>query len=121
MKLTINGSEFGMIWGTRAFLLAGKKLSKSIAEIMLGIDDEEILTTLSYCAIQNWYENQDESNVLPFSLTQFSNWLDEQDQKIGNDMVESYLSSTYKGKKMQDRYDSLNEILSENEKKKSIQ
>ena len=111
MQLTINNEKCGLIWGTRAFILAEKRLNMSLTEIMFGVTEDNVILNLAYCAIQNWYEDKDETNEVPFSFTQFCNWLDGQPKEIGDQITQSYLESNYQGKSMQERYDAANAAI----------
>lgn len=114
MKLEINGNQYGLQWGTGAFEIACEKLNMSVNEVLLGVADNKVILTLAYSAIQNWYELQDETNVLPFSYRQFQAWLDEQDQQVAADIVKDFYKSKYEGKVMEDRYNELIELLNQN-------
>jgi len=111
MQLTIRNEKCGLIWGTRAFILAEKRLNMSLTEIMFGVTEDNVILTLAYCAIQNWYEDKDETNEVPFSFTQFCNWLDDQPKEVGDSITESYMESSYQGKSMQERYDAVNAMI----------
>lgn len=110
MQLEIKGNKYGLIWGVRAFRLAEKRLDMTTANILLSISDGEVITTLAYCALQNWIQNEDESAELPFSVVQFENWLNEQPQEIADKIVDDFKNSTLNGKAILKLYDEINEI-----------
>lgn len=121
MQLTIKTQKsegtYGLIWGTRAFRLAEKRLNMEMNEIFLSISDEDVILNLTYCALQNWLQNQDESAELPFTFVQFENWLNEQPQEVANNIAIDYQSSTLQGKSISDRYDEINAIYAAAEAK----
>lgn len=105
MQLEINGDKYGLIWGTRAFVITEAKLGLSLEDIILGIDDQDIILNVTYAAITNWVENIDESKTLPFSYPQFCTWFDQQPQELGEEIAKDYLASIYQGKTMTERYE----------------
>lgn len=108
MQLEIHGNSYGLQWGTRAFILAEKKLDMTLAQIMGYVDQDDVLLTLTYCAMTNWLQLKDETLELPFTYTEFCAWMDDKPQELGKEIVESYLSSNFQGKSMQARYDEFN-------------
>ncbi len=115
MQLTIKiegkcDDTFGLIWGTRAFRLAEKRLNMELNEIFLSVNDEAVMLALTYSALENWIQNKDESLSLPFTLVQFENWLNDQDQKVATDIVKDYQNSTMQGKSIGERYKEIEEI-----------
>jgi len=119
VKTKKSEGTYGLIWGTRAFRLAEQRLDMEMNEIFLSVDKEEIMLALTYCAMQNWIQNEDESLDLPFTLTEFWNWLNDEPQETATKIAESYRASTLQGKSISDRYDEINEMYAEAEKKKN--
>ena len=110
MQLEIKGNSYGLIWGTRAFRLAEKRLDMDMNEIFLSVTDEHVILALTYSAMLNWVQDRDESADLPFTFTQFENWLNEQPQDVATKISEDYKASTLQGKSVSERYEELNAI-----------
>lgn len=109
MKLKIKNKEYGLQWGTGAFEICCDTLGIDLADIDLGIarNDQKIWINLVYAAIQNWCELQDEPVECEVTYRKLQAWIDTADNKIGKEITESYLSSMYRGKTMQQHYESL--------------
>lgn len=122
MQLEINGNSYGLIWGTRAFVLCERKIGLSLNEILVRAGETDVICSLTYCAIQNWFELQDASNVLPFTYDQFLLWLDDQPQNTASIIENSFLESTLQGASIRERYNQINDILSNgnDEDKKTV-
>lgn len=114
MQLTIKteNSEgtYGLIWGTRAFRLAEKRLNMPMQDILVNVDDENVILNLTYCALLNWVQNKDESGTLPFTIVNFENWINDQPKEIVLAISEDYKNSTLNGKSITDLYDEINAI-----------
>ncbi len=112
MQLEIGGNTYGLIWGTRAFVITEAKLGLSLEDIILGIDEQDIILNVTYAAMTNWIENIDESKTLPFSYPQFCTWFDNQPEALGEDIAKDYLASIYQGKTMTERYEVIKSLYS---------
>jgi len=106
---------FGLIWGTRAFRLAEKRLDMTTQDILLNVDDENVIINLTYCALQNWLQNKDESATLPFSIVNLENWINDQPRELITAISEDYMNSTLNGKAISDLYEEVNAIYAATE------
>lgn len=110
MQLEILGNKVKLVWGLGCFEIATELLKvDTIEEVMFSVNDTSKMLRIAYAAIQNGCEIEDKE--VPFTLRQFQAWLDPQDPKVGEDIVEDFMSSIYQGRVMKDRYDEIIEIL----------
>lgn len=107
MKLTINGKEWNLIFGTAAFQILCDDLGLAIEDIDLAIMSNEnmVLNRLVYAALKNGAECN--YNEVDFSFNQFLNWLDEQPQETGKQIMDVFLASKMMGITMKQRYDDM--------------
>lgn len=115
MQLEIKGSTYGLIWGTRAFRLAEKRLDMTTQDILLNVDDENVIINLTYCALENWLQNKEETATLPFSIVNFENWVNEQPREMIKAISDDYMNSTLNGKAISDLYEEVNAIYAATE------
>lgn len=112
MQLNIQGVSYGLQWGTGAFILAEKRLGASLEEIIFKVSgDTETVMTLTYCALQNWYQLQDETKTLPITYNQFVAWIDDQPQELAKQIYSSFMESNMQGESMKNRYNRINAMI----------
>lgn len=116
MRLTIRDNSYRLSWGTGAFQIICDNLDITLNDVDFGIysNDQKILNNLTYAALQNAAKiDEVEFNV---NYWQFLEWLNEQPEEIGKDIINDYLDSVYLGKTMRQRYEEITAKLeSDNE------
>lgn len=104
MKLEINGTSYKLNFGLGAFELTGDKLKMSPDEVLMSLDKDKTLYTLTYCAILNELLISDESIELPFNYQYFVNWIGEQPSDIADGIVKAFWGTVRHGKTYAELY-----------------
>lgn len=120
MKLTINGKEYGLQWGLGAIEIFCDTHNCDVEGIEAAItstraiDKLKAINNLTLSAIQNWCE----LNNIDFNLNyrQFQNWLSDQPQETGNNIIADWKRSRINGKTIGEFY--FGELPSETTTKK---
>lgn len=108
MKLTINGKEYGLQWGMGAIEIFCDTMDCDVDGLEKAISSEraidklKAINTLSLAAIQNWCELNDVDFDLNYR--QFQNWLSDQPQDIGNNIIADWKASRIAGKTIGEYY-----------------
>lgn len=107
MILTIKDKPRRLSWGTGAAEIVQNELGISLEDLEFGImtNESSILNKLTYAALQNAAEIDDET--LDFNYKSFLEWLDDQDQKVAKEITDDFLNSKMLGKTMQSRFDEI--------------
>lgn len=119
LSIKVKDKKYAFCWGTLTFMNTCDKLGISMYELELAImsNDQKAWYSLAYEAlVVNDITANNSDNLLGkelegFNFSQFMLWLDNEPEKIGQDIVDSYMSSKMLGKTMQARYDEILEKL----------
>lgn len=119
LSIKVKDKTYSFCWGTLAIMNTCDKLGMTMYELELAImsNDQKAWYTLAYEALvvnditANNSENLLGKELEGFSFGQFMVWLDNAPEKIGQDIVDSYMSSKTLGRTMQSRYDEIFEKL----------
>lgn len=111
MQLEIKDNKWQLCWGTGALETLCDELDISLQDIDVAIISNETATLnrLVYCALKNGAEINDSS--LDFNYKYFLNWLDEQPEDTGKEIMGDFMASKLLGKTMQSRFDEIIERL----------
>jgi len=115
MQLIIKDKSRQLCWGMGALEDLCDELGISLQDLDVAVMSNEtaILNKLTYCALRNGAEIKDDS--LDFNYKYFLNWLDQQDQNLGNEIMKDFLASKILGRTMQERYEEIIARLTANE------
>lgn len=106
MKLEVLGNNVNLVWGLGCFEISANLLNvDTVEEVMFLVGNTANMSRVAYAALQNGAEI--EGSSLNFNVRQFQNWLNEQPEQVGVDIVEDFMKSVYQGRIMKDRYDDI--------------
>jgi len=107
MQLTIKEKPRQLCWGLGAFEDLCDELGITLQQLELEIASNEtvMVSKLTYAALRNGAEINDDS--LDFNYKYFLNWLDNEPQGTGDEIMVDFMRSKIQGVTMQQRYDEM--------------
>lgn len=111
-SIKVGDKTYSFSWGMLTFLNTSDALGISLEDLheKIAMNDAKCWYKLAYQALLSHDELFNDSketfngSLDGFSFSQFVHWLNEQEQKVGDDISESYRKSIYMGRTMEDRY-----------------
>ena len=107
MQLNIKEKPRQLCWGMGALEDLCDELGITLQDLDIAILNNETstLNKLTYSALRNGAEINDDS--LDFNYKYFLNWLDQQPDMLGNEIMSDFMKSKLLGKTMQERFDEI--------------
>lgn len=98
MKLKLNGNEYELNFGLGAFEIAEERLSMSMEEIMMRLNDSKVFNNFVYSALLNAIRIKDDTAKEPFGYYEFLDYINELEADVNNELTKAILSTTFRGK-----------------------